>query len=50
MASHGLKTHNQEHYETAREIVNTMKQGAWESMTPSERNDVRAHHDKYCRK
>jgi hypothetical protein len=47
MASHGLKPYNTEDFGTARQIIDTMKQGQWSSMSSSEKSQARAHRDKY---
>ena len=47
MASHGLKEYNAEDYDTARDIIDTMKQQQWSEMSNSERADARAHQAKY---
>jgi hypothetical protein len=47
MACHGLKDYNSEDYDTARSIINTMKENQWNEMSASQKADARAHQAKY---
>ena len=47
MHSYGLKEYNQEDFDTAHEIIDTMKQHQWSQMSETEKDAARAHQAKY---